>query len=72
MVDALRYDRGIPFFGDFFFWMTGLLNPKSSEITPFFFCVMLIVYLGHRIFHPGQQFIFSPRSVLGRGLTLQK
>ena len=25
-----RYDRGIPFFGEIFFRMKGLLNPKSS------------------------------------------
>ena len=33
-----RYDRGIPFFGYFFFArVTGSLKPKSSEIGIFFF-----------------------------------
>ena len=30
------YDRGIPFFGENGFRMTGLLNPKSSEIRHLF------------------------------------
>ena len=31
--------------------MTGPLNPKSSEIEQFF-CMILVVYLYHRIFYP--------------------
>ena len=34
-----------------FFWMTGLLKPKSSEIDHLF-CVVLVVYLGFGVFHP--------------------
>ena len=33
--------------------MTGLLNPKPSEIRPIYFSMILIVYLGHAgFFHP--------------------
>ena len=45
------YDKGIPFFGENFFRMTGLLNPKSSEIRRHFvFFMVPVVSLGHGIF----------------------
>ena len=47
--------------------MTGVLNSKSSEMGHFFFCVILVVYLGHGIFHPVAVFFFS-KTVFGGGL----
>ena len=39
--------------------MTGLLNPKSSEIRIFFFgMILLVVYLGHGVFRPVWQLQF--------------
>ena len=52
------------------FWMTGLLNPKSSEFRPLFF-VLLVVYLGQGIIHPIAVLCFS-KSAFGRDLKLTK
>ena len=59
------YDGGIPFFGENGFRMTGLLNPESSGIRPFYFGMILAVYLGHGNFHPGAGsfFVFLRGSV---------
>ena len=49
--------------------MTGLLYPKSPEISIlFFFCVTLVVYLGHGGFHPVGIHL-SPNQFLGAVLT---
>ena len=54
--------------------MMGRLNPKSSEIAHLFFCVILVVYLGHGNFHPGsKQFFFLVQiSFLVRGSIRKK
>ena len=41
-----------PFLASFLSERRGLLNPKSSEIRHFLWCLILVVYLGHGIFHP--------------------
>ena len=51
--------------------MTVLLNPKSSGIRHFF-CMILVVYLGHGIFHPvcsTRSFIFLQVRFLGEVLS---
>ena len=51
--------------------MTGLLNPKSLEIRPIFFYMILIVsILDHEIFLPVAVAFFSKR-VFWRGLKLE-
>ena len=72
-----RYDRAIKvylFLVGFFFCMTGLLDPKSSEkkkIIGRFVCKILDVYLGPAGFliRYGSSFIFFSKSVLGRGFS---
>ena len=49
--------------------MTRLLNLKSSENTPIFFCLILVAYLGHEIFHL-VPVAFAPNQFFGRGLQL--
>ena len=43
-------DRGITFRVKCF-PNDGILSPKSSEVAHFF-CLIIVVYLGHGIFHP--------------------
>ena len=54
MYNDACYDRGSTFrLKCFLNDGTGLLNPKSSEVVGFFLLHMiLVVYLGHGIFHP--------------------
>ena len=49
--------------------MTGLLIPKNVGIRPFF-SMILVVYLGHGIFHPVVALLFFSKSVFGRGLNV--
>ena len=44
--------------------MTGLLNPKSSEIGHLF-CMSFMVYLGHGILHPVTVLNFLQISICG-------
>ena len=44
--------------------MAGLLNPKSTEIGDFVFMV-LVVYLGHGVFHPVGVLFLLLQIVLG-------
>ena len=60
----------IPFFGENVFWMTGLVNPKSSENWPFGFCMVIAVYLGHGIFSSGCSSIFLPKPVFKIGFKV--
>ena len=49
----LRYIAGVSlFFLDMVSEMTGLLKPKSSKKLAIFFFEILVLYLGHRVFHP--------------------
>ena len=50
--------------------MTGLFNPKSSE-TGNFFCMILVAYLGHGIFHPVPVLFFSANQFWGEVLSSQ-
>ena len=50
--------------------MTGLLNPDRRKWVPPFYMI-LVVYLGHGIFHPVQQFYFLPTKVLRLVLSSQ-
>ena len=49
-VDAC-YDGGITFWLFFFLYRISLINPKSSG-KGHFFCMIIVEYLGHGIFHP--------------------
>lgn len=42
-----------------FFWMAEILSPKSSQTRHFFFCVVIVVYPGHEIFHPARRSYIS-------------
>ena len=48
----------MPFFGNAFFRMTGFLSSKHVGKTAFSFCMILVVYLGHGIFHPEAVLVF--------------
>ena len=64
----------VALFGFFFFSeRQRLLYPKPSNMDVYF-CMILVVYLRHGIFHPmvAVVFIFSPNQFFGRGLELSK
>ena len=65
------YDRGIPFFGEKVFCMTGLLIPKIVGNRPFFCAMILVAYLRvHGIFSSGSNFLhFSPNQVFEEVLS---
>ena len=50
--------------------MTGLLNPKPSK-NRHLFCMILVVYLSHEVFHLVWQFIFFLNQFLGEFLSSQ-
>ena len=51
--------------------MTGLLNQKIVGIGSFFFCMILVVYLGHGMFHPVTVLFFLPIRFGGEVLSSQ-